>query len=60
MKGFDEGDIVEKEAKRLEVLRRRQEKELKQMVQFEMMRKELQVSQHAHVYRLCYLPVCKA
>ena len=39
----DSSDIVEKEAKRLEVVKRRQERELAQMVQYELMRKELQV-----------------
>lgn len=43
VKGFDSVDIVEKEAKRLEVIKRRQEREFKQMLHFEMMRKELQV-----------------
>jgi hypothetical protein len=42
VKGFDSADIVEKETKRLEVIKRRQERELAQMVQYEVMRKELQ------------------
>ena len=42
VKGVDSSDIVEKEAKRLEVVKRRQERELAQMVQYELMRKELQ------------------
>ena len=37
------GDMVEKEAKRLEVTRRRQERELTQLVHFEVARKEQQV-----------------
>ncbi|KAK9817058.1 hypothetical protein WJX72_008938 [[Myrmecia] bisecta] len=36
------GDMVEKEAKRLEVMKRRQERELGQMVAYEVMRKEMQ------------------
>ena len=44
MKGFDSADIVEKETKRLEVIKRRQERELAQMVQYEVMRKELQAN----------------
>ena len=44
MKGFDSADIIAKEAKRLEVVKRRQERELAQMVEFEMLRKELQVN----------------
>lgn len=35
--------MVEKEAKRLEVLKRRQERELNQLIQYELMRKALQV-----------------
>ena len=35
--------MVEKEAKRLEVLKRRQERELNQLVHYELMRKALQV-----------------
>ena len=42
MKGFDSADIVEKETKRLEVIKRAQQRELSQMVQYEVMRKELQ------------------
>ena len=37
-------DMVEKEAKRLEVMKRRQERELGQMVSFEVMRKAMQAS----------------
>ena len=37
-------DMVAKEAQRLEVMKRRQERELNQMVAYEMMRKEMQVS----------------
>ena len=37
------GDMVEKEAKRLEVTRRRQERELQQLVHFETARKQQQV-----------------
>lgn len=36
--------MVEKEAKRLEVMKRRQERELGQMVSFEVMRKAMQAS----------------
>ena len=48
---------VEKEAKRLEVMKRRQEREMQQMVAYEVMRKELQASQSplrglGHVQRL--------
>ena len=54
-------DMVEKEAKRLEVMKRRQERELGQMVSFEVMRKAMQVSVisnlsaelHQGVLRLC-------
>ena len=41
--GADVGDMVEKEAKRLEVTRRRQARELSQMVSYEITRKEQQV-----------------
>ncbi len=37
--------MVEREAKRLEVLKRRQEREMGQLVQFELMRKAMQVRQ---------------
>ena len=40
--GVDTGDMVEKEAKRLEVQRRRQERNMEQMVNYELMRKTLQ------------------
>ena len=43
VKGFDTGDMVAKEAKRLEVQKRRQEREMQQIIAFEKMRKELQV-----------------
>ena len=43
--GTESADMVEKEAKRLEVLKRRQERELNQLVQYELMRKALQVLQ---------------
>lgn len=43
VKGFDATDIVEKEQKRLEVVKRRQERELQQLLQYEMTRQELQV-----------------
>lgn len=46
VKGADASEMVEKEAKRLEVVKRRQERELAQMVQYELMRKELQVYFH--------------
>ena len=42
-------DMVAKEAQRLEVMKRRQERELNQMVAYEMMRKEMQVSSHFSV-----------
>jgi hypothetical protein len=41
--GAETAEMVEKEAKRLEVLKRRQERELNQLIQFELMRKQLQV-----------------
>ena len=41
--GAEGGEMVEKEAKRLEVLKRRQERELNQLVHYELMRKALQV-----------------
>ncbi|CAL5222381.1 g4737 [Coccomyxa viridis] len=40
--GAEGGEMVEKEAKRLEVLKRRQERELNQLVHYELMRKALQ------------------
>lgn len=39
----DAEDMVQKEAQRLEVMKRRQERELGQMVAYEVMRKEMQV-----------------
>jgi len=39
----DAEDMVQKEAQRLEVMKRRQERELNQMVAYELMRKEMQV-----------------
>lgn len=39
---LENADMVEKEAKRLEVMKRRQEREMQQMVAYEVMRKELQ------------------
>lgn len=36
--------MVEREAKRLEVLKRRQEREMNQLVQFELMRNAMQVN----------------
>lgn len=39
----ESGDMVEREAKRLEVLKRRQEREMGQLVQSQLMRKTLQV-----------------
>ena len=44
MKGFDSADMIAREAKRLEVVKRRQERELAQMVEFQVLRKELQVN----------------
>lgn len=41
--GAEAGEMVEKEGKRLEVLKRRQERELNQLVHYELMRKALQV-----------------
>ena len=44
--------MVEKEAKRLEVLKRRQERELNQLVHYELMRKALQVTcSYKHLVR---------
>ena len=37
------GDMVEREAKRLEVMKRRQQREMGQMVAFEVARKKMQV-----------------
>ena len=42
----DAEDMVQKEAQRLEVMKRRQERELNQMVAYELMRKEMQVVAH--------------
>ena len=42
-------DMVEKEAKRLEVMKRRQERELSQLIQYEMVRKEMQEKAEAKV-----------
>ena len=39
----DAEDMVQKEAQRLEVMKRRQERELSQMVAYEVMRKEMPV-----------------
>ena len=39
----DAEDMVQKEAQRLEVMKRRQERELEQMVAYEVMRKQMQV-----------------
>lgn len=47
----DSAEMVEREAKRLEVLKRRQEREMGQLVQFELMRKAMQVNQP-------YMPPC--
>ena len=44
-------DMVAKEAQRLEVMKRRQERELNQMVAYEMMRKEMQVSTQRFVVK---------
>ncbi len=52
-------DMVEKEAKRLEVMKRRQERELGQMVSFEVMRKAMQVGKH-HLRHACSLEICMA
>lgn len=38
--------MVEREAKRLEVLKRRQEREMGQLVHFELMRKAMQARAH--------------
>lgn len=40
----DAEDMVAKEAQRLEVMKRRQERELSQMVAYELLRKQMQVS----------------
>jgi hypothetical protein len=52
--------MVEREAQRLKVMRRRQERELHQLVSFEAMRKELQGKAEAKVGRrgLEILPGC--
>ena len=50
--GVDVGDMVEKEAKRLDVTRRRQERELSQMVSYEMARKEQQVMVRPGCFRI--------
>lgn len=42
-------DLVEKEARRLEVMKRRQERELAQLVAYEMARKEMQDKAEAKV-----------
>ena len=42
----DAEDMVAKEAQRLEVMKRRQERELNQMVAYELLRKQMQVSIH--------------
>ena len=42
-------DLVEREAKRLEVMKRRQERELAQLISFEMARKEMQDKAEAKV-----------
>lgn len=42
--------MVEKEAKRLEVLKRRQEREMGQLVQFELMRKAMQACATSHMF----------
>ena len=44
VKGFNAADIVEKEKKRLEVIKRRQERELSQLLQYEVTRQQLQVT----------------
>ena len=48
--GAESVEMVEREAKRLEVLKRRQERELNQLVQYELMRKALQVSTASGVW----------
>ena len=57
----DAEDMVQKEAQRLEVMKRRQERELGQMVAYELMRKEMQVrcTQIAtfDVFMCCNLPI---
>ena len=42
-------DMVEKEARRLEVMKRRQERELSQLISYELMRKEMQEKAEAKV-----------
>lgn len=42
----DAEDMVAKEAQRLEVMKRRQERELNQMVAYELLRKQMQVNIH--------------
>ena len=46
--GIEVGDMVEKEARRLEVTKRRQARELSQMISFEVARKEQQVRALQH------------
>lgn len=41
---MDAEDMVAKEAQRLEVMKRRQERELSQMVAYELLRKQMQVN----------------
>lgn len=56
--GTESVDMVEKEAKRLEVLKRRQERELNQLVQYELMRKALQVSLSRMLCSMCACLIC--
>jgi len=56
--GTESVDMVEKEAKRLEVLKRRQERELNQLVQYELMRKALQVSLSRMLCSMCAYLMC--
>lgn len=43
--------MVEKEARRLEVMKRRQERELSQLISYELLRKEMQEKAEAKVGR---------
>ena len=53
----DAEDMVQKEAQRLEAMKRRQERELSQMVAYELMRKEMQVG--VHVVAVCQMLAAK-
>ena len=58
--GDASADMVEREARRIEVMRRRQEKELGQLINYELAKKEMQ--EKAEVGRACCMsrPACRA